>query len=125
MLIAAVLSLCAAVATAAVGLRLLTRPGPADTGGQLMRAMAPTQLAAAAMLTVGGLVGLTTSPQTGWVVLIVCIIGAVGTVAAGSWQSAKAGAEAMAAAPPSGGCGTACATCTLSCSTATSTSAGS
>lgn len=124
MLIAAVLSLCAAVATAVVGLRLLTRPAPADTGGQLMRAMAPTQLAAAAMLTVGGVVGLTTTPQTGWVVLIVCIIGAVGTVAAGSWQSAKAGAQVMAA-QSAASCGTACASCTLSCSTASSTSSGS
>ncbi|MGV0837075.1 hypothetical protein [Mycolicibacterium thermoresistibile] len=114
MLIAAVLSLCAAVATAAVGLRLLTRPVPADTGGQLMRAMAPTQLAAAAMLTVGGVVGLA-APQTGWVVLIVCVIGAVGTIAAGSWQSAKAGAEVMAT-QSAGSCGTACATCTLTCS---------
>lgn len=114
MVIAAVLSLCAAVATAVAGLRLLTRPADGDTGRQLLRAMVPTQLAAAAMLAAGGVVGLATPAQTGWLVLIVCVIGAVGTVAAGSWQSAKAGAQVLAAQPA--GCGSTCATCTLSCS---------
>jgi hypothetical protein len=51
MLIAAVLCLCAAVAIAALGLWLLTRPRTADDPvRQVLRAVAPTQLAAAVML---------------------------------------------------------------------------
>jgi hypothetical protein len=43
----------------------------------------------------------------------VCIVGAVGTVAVGSWQSARYALRREAAtAPP---CGGACATCTLAC----------
>jgi hypothetical protein len=53
----------------------------------------------------------------GVLVVIVCVIGAVSTVAAGCWQSAKAVARGQAAAVGSAaGCGGACATCTLSCS---------
>jgi hypothetical protein len=58
MLIAAVLCLCAAVATAGLGLWLLTRPRVADPVHQVLRAVAPTQLAAAVMLTAGGVVAL-------------------------------------------------------------------
>jgi hypothetical protein len=111
MLIAAVLCLCAAVAAAGTGLWLLTRPSAADPVRQVLRAVAPTQLAAAVMLTTGGVVALSARPQTGLVVVVVCAVGAVCTVAAGCWQSAKAVARREAA----GGCGGACATCTLSC----------
>ncbi|MDT5054357.1 MAG: hypothetical protein QOF66_2723 [Mycobacterium sp.] len=121
MLIAAVLCLCAAAATAGVGLWLLTRPSATDPVRQVLRAVAPTQLAAAVMLTAGGVVALSARPQTGFVVMVVCVIGAVSTVAAGCWQSAKA--VAASAAQSTGarreapvGCGGACATCTLSCS---------
>ena len=122
MLIAAVLCLCAAVATAALGLWLLTRPRTADPVRQVLRAVAPTQLAAAVMLTAGGLVALSAKPQTGVLVVVVCVVGAVATVAAGCWQSAKMVASSAAQSPgaqrPSSavGCGGACATCTLSCS---------
>ncbi len=58
MLIAAVLCLCAAVATAGLGLWLLTRPVAADPVRQVLRAVAPTQLAAAVMLAAGGVVAL-------------------------------------------------------------------
>ena len=51
--------------------------------------MAPTQLAAAIMLAAGGLVALVASPHTALVVVIVCVAGALGTLAAGSWQSAR------------------------------------
>lgn len=124
MLIAAVLSLCAAVATAGVGLWLLSRPRSGDAVQGVLRSVAPTQLAAAAMLAAGGAVGIAAAPGTGVVVLTVCLLGAVGTVAAGCWQSAKAAAAVAAheahartegAASP-GGCGTACASCTLPCS---------
>ncbi|MGZ8803228.1 MAG: hypothetical protein ACXWZL_11625, partial [Mycobacterium sp.] len=114
-----VLCLVAAVVTAAQGVWSLTRPASVDYVRQVLRAVAPTQLAAAVMLAAGAVVALSASPPMLTVVLIVCITGAVGTVAAGCWQSAKAvlrdeqrkqhGTEASA------GCGGACATCTLSC----------
>jgi hypothetical protein len=114
MLTAAVLCLCAAVATAGLGLWLLTRPRAADPVRQVLRAVAPTQLAAAVMLTAGGVAALSAHPQTGLLVVVVCVVGAVATVAAGCWQSAKAGAAREVAQAPVG-CGGACATCTLSC----------
>jgi hypothetical protein len=114
MLIAAVLCLCAAAVTAGLGLWLLTRPRSTDPVRQVLRTVAPIQLAAAAMLAAGGAVALSARPQTGLFVVVVCVIGAVGTVAAGCYQSAKAVARQEAAA----GCAGACASCTLSCSTA-------
>lgn len=48
-------------------------------------------------------------------VVMVCIIGAVATVAAGCWQSAKAVAAAEAATGAGGDCAGSCASCTLSC----------
>ena len=118
MLIAAVLCLCAAVATAGLGVWLLTRPKSGDYVRQILRGVAPIQLAAAVMLAAGGAVALSAKPQTGLVVVIVCVVGAISTVAAGCWQSAKAVARRDAAgrAPGlRGDCGGACATCTLSC----------
>jgi hypothetical protein len=111
MLIAAVLCLCAAVATAALGIWVLTRPRSGDLVRQVLRALAPTQLAAAVMLAVAGVGALSAQPGTGVVVVIVCVVGAIATVAAGCWQSAKFVARREAAV----GCGGACATCTLSC----------
>jgi hypothetical protein len=122
MLIAAVLCLCAAVAIAAVGLWLLSRPRSGDYVRQVLRAVAPTQLAAAVMLAAGGGVALSTPPEMGVLVVIVCVVGAVSTVAAGCWQSAKvvaaAAAQSTGERSPSGaaaGCGGSCGTCTLSC----------
>jgi hypothetical protein len=66
-------------------------------------------------------VALSARPQTGVLVVVVCVVGAVATVAAGCWQSAKvvaaSAAQSGAAQRPSGavGCDGACATCTLSC----------
>jgi hypothetical protein len=111
MLIAAVLCLCAAVATAGLGVWLLTRPQSSDYVRQILRGVAPIQLAAAAMLAAGGAVALSAKPQTGLVVIAVCVIGAISTVGAGCWQSAKVVAQRQATV----GCGGACATCTLSC----------
>ncbi|AMO63976.1 putative conserved membrane protein [Mycolicibacterium phlei] len=119
MQIAAVLCLCAAVATAALGLWLLTRPRSGDHVREVLRSVAPTQLAAAAMLAAGGAVALAVDTGTGVVLLAICVLGAVGTVAAGCWQSATAVARQEAArrkaGAGTGGCGNACATCTLSC----------
>ena len=88
----------------------------------VLRAVAPTQLAAAVMLAAGGVVALSTRPATGLLVVIVCVVGAVSTVAAGCWQSAKVVARGEAARGPwrrgrslRGDCGGACGTCTLSC----------
>ena len=50
------------------------------------------------MLAAGGVVGLAAAPATGAVVLTVCVLGAIGTVAAGCWQSAKMVARTEAAA---------------------------
>jgi hypothetical protein len=110
MLIAAVLCLCAAIAIAGLGLWLLSRPRSADPVRQVLRAVAPTQLAAAVMLAAGGAVALSTRPETSLLVVIVCVVGAVATVAAGCWQSAKVVARQEAVS-----CGGACASCTLSC----------
>jgi len=114
MLIAAVLCLCAAVSIGALGVWLLSRPQPGDYVRQVLCGVAPIQLAAAVMLAAGGTVALAAKPQTGLVVVIVCIVGAISTVAAGCWQSAKVVARAQAG-QPTAGCGGTCATCTLSC----------
>lgn len=117
MLVVGVLSFCAAVACAAAALWLLSRPRSNDPGQQVLRALVPTQFAAAVMLAVGGAVAVSTEPGTALLVAIVCVIGAVGTLGAGCWQSAKSlariGGQSTAA---TGECGSVCATCTLSCS---------
>ena len=112
MLIAAVLCLCAAVVIAALGVWLLTRARSGDPTALVLRGVAPTQLAAAAMLAAGGTVALSSHPDTALVVLVVCVVGAGSTVAAGCWQAAKV----VANREPAGDCGGACASCTLSCS---------
>ncbi len=111
MLIAAVLCLCAAAATAALGLWSLTQPRTGDPVAQILRAVAPTQLAAAVMLAAGGAVALSIPAATGLLLLVVCVVGAVGTVGAGCYQSAKVVAQREAAAT----CAGSCASCTLSC----------
>lgn len=82
-----------------------------------MRSMAPTQLAAAVMLAAGGVVALAASPQTALVVVIVCIVGAFGTLATGSLQSARYALrrESAGVGAESTGCAGSCGACTLSC----------
>ena len=65
------------------------------------------------MLAVGGLAALAARPSTGLVVVIVCVLGAIGTVGAGAWQGARY--TQVAARREAAGCGGRCATCTLSC----------
>jgi hypothetical protein len=116
MLVPALVSLCAAVVTAALGVWSLTRRPSADFVQQVLRAVAPTQLAAAVMLAAGAVVALSARPTTALVVLIVSVAGAVGTVAAGCWQSAKVVTRQNARqAAATGSCGSACGSCTLSC----------
>lgn len=118
MLIAAVLCLCVAAATAGVAAWSLNRPYAADPVRQVLRAVAPTQFAAAAMLTAGGIVALSAPAHMGLLVLVVCVIGAFGTVAAGCWQSAKVvavkEAQQEAQRAEGGGCAGSCVSCTLS-----------
>jgi hypothetical protein len=114
MLVAAVLCLCAAATTAGVAARSLNRPYAADPVRQVLRAVAPTQFAAAAMLTAGGVVALSAPGQMGVLVLVVCVVGAIGTVAAGCWQSAKLVAAKEARRETGGGCAGSCGSCTLS-----------
>ncbi|OMC34149.1 hypothetical protein A5740_10985 [Mycobacterium sp. GA-1841] len=115
MLIAALLCLSAAVIVGVFGLWLLTRPRTGDPVRSVLRAVAPTQLAAAVMLAAGGAAGLAAAPHTGLMVVVVCIIGAVATVATGCWQSAKAVAVTEAQGQSGGGCAGSCAGCTLTC----------
>jgi hypothetical protein len=113
MLIAGVLCLCVAVVSAAFGVWTLTRPQGADLQHQVLRAVAPTQLAAAVMLSAGGAVALASPAHVGLPVVLVCVLGAVGTVAAGSWQGARFAVHQEPAAAAD--CAGSCAACTLSC----------
>ncbi|GBG37153.1 hypothetical protein [Mycobacterium montefiorense] len=113
MLIAGVVCVCAAVASAGFGTWSLSHNHAVDATALALRAMAPTQLAAAVMLTAGGVVALAASAHTAFVVLIVCVAGALGTLATGSWQSARFALRREAAAPS---CAGECSACTQSCS---------
>lgn len=115
MLIAGVLCVCAAVASAGFGTWSLSQSQTINSTQVALRAMAPTQLAAAVMLTAGGVVALAAAPGTALVVLIVCVAGALGTLAAGSWQSARFALRHEASAFTPASCSGSCATCTQSC----------
>ena len=112
MLIAGVLCVCAAVASAGFGTWSLSQSQTVGSTQLALRAMAPTQLAAAVMLTAAAVVALAAPPHTAAVVLIVCVAGAVGTLATGSWQSAR---FALRQEPTAPSCGGHCAVCTQSC----------
>ncbi|OBK34122.1 hypothetical protein A5658_01575 [Mycobacterium sp. 1245111.1] len=112
MLIAGMLCICAAVILAVLGLRSLTRPAVTSTAGLVMRSVAPPQLAASTMLAVAGVVALAAPQATALTVVCVCIVGALGTVAAGSYQTAR---FALHHEESAGQCAGSCAACTLSC----------
>jgi hypothetical protein len=113
MLIAGVLCVCAAGFLAVLGLRSLSRPAATSTAGLVLRSVAPPQLAAATMLAVAGAVALAAPVGTALTVVCVCVVGAIGTIAAGSYQSARYALRREEAAV--GSCGAACAGCTLAC----------
>jgi hypothetical protein len=96
---------CAAITSAALGLRSLSR----FRGSSL----APVQLAAAVMLAAGGTMAMA-APRSAMVLVNVCvgvcIVGALGTVAAGSWQSAR---YALRREATSVVCAAACGACRL------------
>jgi hypothetical protein len=77
----------------------------------LRRAQAPTQLAAGIMLASGGAVALV-APHTAVLIVVICVAGAIGTVAAGSWQSARYILRREGVPLQ---CGGSCAGCTRSC----------
>jgi hypothetical protein len=116
MLIAGVLCVCVAVVMAVLGLRSLARPVGTGTGtgtvGLIMRSVAPPQLAGAIMLAAGGAVALAAPAATALPVICVCIVGALGTVAAGSYQTARYALRREEAAAT---CSGSCAACTLAC----------
>lgn len=115
MLIAGVLCMGAAMASAGFGAWSLVHHQDVGATALALRAMAPTQLAAAVMLAAGGAVALAAVPQTALVVLIVCVAGALGTLAAGSWQSARFASRQEARAAAASACAGECAGCTQSC----------
>jgi hypothetical protein len=112
MLSAGVLCMCAAAASAGFGTWSLAHNRNFGATALALRAMAPTQLAAAVMLAAGGVVAMAAVPDTALVVLIVCVVGALGTLGAGSWQSARFALRQEAAAPA---CAGSCVGCTQSC----------
>jgi hypothetical protein len=115
MLIAGMLCMCAAVISAGFGTWSLSHTPTVDTTQTALRAMAPTQLAAAVMLTAGGVVALVAAPHTALIVIIVCVAGAFGTLAAGSLQSARFVLRREASGFEPAACAGNCAVCTLSC----------
>lgn len=114
MFLAGVLCMCAAAASALFGTWSLFHTPTADPTALALRAMAPTQLAAAVMLAAGGVVAVAAPGHTALMVVIVCIAGAVGTLAAGSWQSAQY-ALRRETASPTANCVGSCAVCTQAC----------
>ena len=118
MVIGAVVFLVLAALIGGSGLWTLTRPSPADVTGQVMRLVAPTQVAAAVMLAAAGVIALLAPSRMGIAALIVGFAGAVGTVAAGSWQGARyaSARESASVCGSDGGCG--------SCAKACGTSSG-
>ena len=109
MAVAAVFCLGLAVLIGGTGLWTLARRPPVDLTGQVLRMVAPVQLAAAVMLAAAGVITLA-MPAAGVTALVVGVAGAVGTIAAGSWQGARYAARRES----TGGCGSGggCAGCT-------------
>ncbi|MGI9125463.1 MAG: hypothetical protein ACR2JM_12040 [Mycobacterium sp.] len=107
MVIGAVVSLGLAVLIGGSGLWTLTRPPAADLTGQVVRAVAPTQIAAAVMLAAGGILALAAPERIGLIGLIVGAVGAIGTITAGSWQGARYAArrQSVGGCGSGGGCG--------------------
>ncbi len=112
MVIAGVLCVCAALLSAGFGTWSLSNTQAVGATALALRAMAPTQLAAAVMLAAGGVVALAASPHTALVLVIVCTAGAMGTLATGSWQSAR---YALRRDAVEAKCAGNCAVCASSC----------
>lgn len=115
MFIVGVLCVVAAVSSTAFGVWSLSHAPTPNPTQLALRAMAPTQLAAGVMLAAGGVVALAAPLHTALIAVIFCVAGAMSTLAAGSWQSAR---YVLRRATPSGkmtSCSGGCAVCALSC----------
>ena len=113
MVVGALLSICLAVLIAGSGLRTLVRRSSVDVTGQVLRAVAPTQIAAAVMLAAGGIAALAAPAPIGLIGLLIGAVGAISTIGAGSWRAARYAAQRQVAST----CGSAegCAGCTRLC----------
>ena len=113
MVVGAVLSLVLAALIGGSGLWTLARRSGVDLTGQVLRAVAPTQVAGAVMLFAGGIAALAAPVRIGLVGLILAAIGAISTIGAGSWRAARYAARQQRVAD----CGSAdgCAGCTQLC----------
>lgn len=107
MLIVGVLCLSVAIVLLAIGARTLTRPRTADPEQLVLRAVAPTQLAAGVILGIAAVVMLAGPPPVALLAVIIGVTGALGTLAAGFWQGARYAALQPAIAPAAG-CGAGC-----------------
>ncbi len=113
MVVGAVLSLVLAGLIGGSGLWTLARRSGVDLTGQVLRAVAPTQVAGAIMLFAGGIAALAAPARIGLGGLIIAAIGAICTIGAGSWRAARYVARQQRTAD----CGSAdgCAGCTQLC----------
>lgn len=108
MTVGALVCLGLAVLIGGTGLWTLARRPGTDLTSQVLRAVAPTQLAAAVMLASGAVLGLAAPESIGKWAMLGGALGAIATIAAGSWQGARYAARREAAAPGCGsgeGCG--------------------
>lgn len=107
MVVGAVVCLLLAALIGATGVHTMVGRSPAGLTAEVLRLLAPVQLAGAVMLAGAGVVALAGPAAVGLPALIVGITGAVGTVAAGSWQAARYAArrETAAGCASEGGCG--------------------
>ena len=113
MVVGAVLSLVLAGLIGGSGLWTLARRSGVDLTGQVLRAVAPTQVAGAVMLFAGGIAALAAPARIGLGGLIIAAIGAICTLGGGSWRAARYVARQQSTAD----CGSAdgCAGCTQLC----------
>ena len=115
MVVGAVLSLGLAVLIGGSGLWTLTRQPTSELTGQVLRMVAPTQVAAAVMLAAGGVLALAAPSRIGLIGLILGVVGAVGTVVAGSWQGARYAARREASSGAGCGSSAGCGGCSKVC----------
>lgn len=117
MVVGAVVCLGLAVLIGGSGLWTLARRAGVDLTSQVVRAVAPTQIAAAVMLAAGAIVALAAPGAIGTIGLVGGVAGAVGTIAAGSWQGARYAARREAVSGGGCGSGEGCGGCAKVCGT--------
>ena len=98
MVVGAVLSLCLALFFAGSGLWTLTRRSGVDVTGQVLRAVAPTQIAAAVMLAAGGLAALAAPAPIVAIAPTVPMSNPVNPIGAGAAKAASPPAASITAA---------------------------